>query len=222
MEPTPTIWTFHRLGLLERLDAATLDLLRREGRQERWGHHATIHHEPEAPDVVAILRGGVRTRALSSQSPILRAGDLFGAMIAGEGAGERLMAEDDTTLVSLPRERFDALVSAQLGELPGRPAGWRGPLVALPLAPLLYTTPAQRLARALRYIGQEHGQQRDGALWLPVRWDHHQVLAPWLGLTPAAVKQGMAHIVEAGAIEPLRRGAILRDEDILVRLSGAP
>jgi hypothetical protein len=218
MQQTPSIWTFHRLGLLDRLDAERLDKLRSEGRVERWGHHATIHHEPDAPDVVAILRGAVRTRAQSTTSPILRVGDLFGATLVGVGAGERLMAEDDTLLVSLPRDRFDALVADALGNLPGRPLGWRGPRVELPLTPLLYTSAAQRLARALQHIGLEHGQQRDGALWLPIRWDQPNMLAPWLGLTPAALKQGMALVVEQGAIEPLRRGALVRDEDALARL----
>jgi CRP-like cAMP-binding protein len=208
---TPSIWALRNAQLHTRLDEGLIERLRQEGELERWGHHATIHHAPEELDVVMVLRGGARPRANMTNSPILRAGDLFGATEAGEGAGERLMAIDDTLLLSLPRARFEALAAEQLGARTGKPAGWRGPRVELPLVRLLYTTPETRVARLLAMLHEEHGEVREGGRWAPLHWDWPLEPSRLLGLTPSEFKQGLDALVRQEAIALHRRGVWLRD-----------
>ena len=55
----PQFWFFRKLRLQERLPDEVVAALRTEGRLERWGHQAQIHHANGTDEVYVVLGGSV-------------------------------------------------------------------------------------------------------------------------------------------------------------------
>ena len=173
---TPDVWFFRGLKLHERVPDAVLDEIQSRGRVERWGHNASIFHDPSSSDVYVVLGGSVYVRDGVADRLRLRQGDAFGSLgapdeVLEEGADPQLRRDlleafDDTTIVAVERALFDDAVARHLGE---QSASVRQRLrrtqVQVPLSPLLYTSPQRRLVKALLHLAETRGQiQGDRAL----------------------------------------------------------
>lgn len=167
---TPQLWFFRGLRLHERVPDAVLDAIREQGRVERWGHSAEIFHDPDSADVYVVLDGGVYVRdGATSDRMRLKRGDAFGGLgapdeILDEGADielrrDLLEAYDDTTLVAVERALFDEIASRHLGRNSANIRQLRGKTqLEVPLAPMLYTSPTRRFAKALLHLAETQGQ----------------------------------------------------------------
>ena len=144
----PPIWFFRGLRLQDRLPFDVYERLRSEGRVERWGHHAQIHHAPGSGDVYVVLKGSVSIWKLPSsggRAARLKPGDVFGALGApmDDVARPLVQAFDDTTLVAFEREQFNEQIARHIGTIKlSSKRLRRNKGVEMPLRPLLYTSPA--------------------------------------------------------------------------------
>ncbi|MFU8803906.1 MAG: hypothetical protein ACNA8W_08875 [Bradymonadaceae bacterium] len=160
------LWFLHQLGAHHRLPSEVLERIKTEGRLERWGHGAKIHHEPGVPELYMVLDGQVLIDdATPARDILLRRGDMFGGTGTEPFLGTAqprppiLRAVDETTLVALETDVFREMTGEHLGHLQSRP-GWfgNGRIVEIPVMPLLGTPPASRFARVLLHLLESQGE----------------------------------------------------------------
>ncbi len=215
---TPDLWYIRRLQLHKTLPKSVLDVIREEGRIERWGHAASIDTQRDLDEVHLILGGKVNIRPDATNSRKVTSigrGDLFGSLRlrqdAEDAARELLSAYDPVTLAVLSREHFERLVTPHIEQV-----SFRGPLfplanritLELPWQSLLYTSPAVRLAKSLIHLAEEAGdplRERDILLEVPAR---AKELALLLGLAPTSLEQPLRHFIQRGLVIPENRHAL--------------
>jgi hypothetical protein len=160
------LWFLHQLQADQRLPAPVLEALKTEGRMERWGHGATIYHDPAQAELYMVLTGQVFVDdATPAASLMLRRGDLFGgasphsATEASKTSTPLLKAFDETTLLAVDAERFRWQTSEYLGHFQARTRLFgNGELIEVPVMPLLGTPPASRLAHVLLVLLDQQGR----------------------------------------------------------------
>ena len=151
-----------------------------------------------------VLKGGVwADDGTQARRVLLKPGDALGGL-AGAGDGI-LTAHDETELLTLPRVRFDEAIAPHVGVRAG--------FVDVPTAPLLYTTPTSRVARALTHWvdgldpGAEFVTPR-----VPLR-----ALGRFVGLDRDRARAALAVLGSEGAIERKRTRLRVKDLEALKR-----
>jgi CRP-like cAMP-binding protein len=218
----PQIWYFRGLGLHERAPDDVLATLREQGRLERWGHQARIHRPGRGDEVYVVLDGNVYVHDASRESkPVrLRTGDLFGETDLGDDADAlETHAFDDTTIVAAPRDLFDEVIRHRTGEMTTRSGIITGRKeLVVPVAPLLYTTPAQRLARVLLHLAESRDALDGAGAELDIRLKSKK-LGDLTGVVPEHAKKAVELLEKRGLIVPRRRSTLLPNVERLRHFS---
>ncbi|MBA2663121.1 MAG: Crp/Fnr family transcriptional regulator [Bradymonadaceae bacterium] len=215
---SPDMWFFRQLGVDSRLPQDVLSALKREGRVERWGHGATIHHEPGELDLYVILGGEVLLNDGSSgrQTRLVR-GDIFGESATArtvqaeraQRSAASLIAFDETTLCAVSHDVFREHAREHLGNFETS-LGTLGKRkrVLVPVLPLICTTPASRLARVLLHLAETEGLIDNDCAKLPTAVKPAQ-LGRLTGLDKGRVSLLLAHFLAEGLLVENSSGALL-------------
>ena len=151
-----------------------------------------------------ILKGGVwADDGTTSRSILLKTGDTLGGL-AGSDSGV-ITAHDETELIRLERARFDELVAPHMGTRQG--------FIEVPTAPLLYTGPTSRVARALMHW--VNGLDADAELVTPRVPPRN--LGRLTGLDRARTMAALEELSAEGAIERKRARLHIRNVEALER-----
>jgi hypothetical protein len=201
----PSVWFFKGLGLDERLGDEVRERMKELGRMERWGHSGEVHGAGDEDMIAVVLKGGVwADDGTQARRVLLKPGDALGGL-AGSREGA-LFAHDETELLTLPRARFDEAIAPHVGAREGL-------FIEVPTAPLLYTTPTSRVARALTHWvdgldpGAEYVTPR-----VPLR-----ALGRFVGLDRERARAALAVLGSDGAIERKRTRLRVKDLEALKR-----
>ena len=227
----PKYWYLRRLQLDQRLPDEAREALHERARLERWGHEAQIYRDAEDPTISIVLQGRVwlRSPELTRKIPLV-SGDIFGRVLNGRDLAETatsseeldaqptLRAWDDTLLAVLERDEFSELVEPHLGRLSTRVGTFRKRRdLWVPVRPLLFTEPAERMAKVLLYLAREDGRRATSAIdeaghaQFMLRLEARK-LAALTGFNPARVRE----VLDALEVDNIlrRAGADLMIEDI--------
>lgn len=158
-------WFATGVSLLDR-DRVDSDRLLRDGRLERWGHRARIHHRGDGDELYVVVKGSVEVEGDSTVR--LKPGDLFG--LTNVEAEPRFRAFDETTIVAMERPDFESLTEDNGLILSTR---MRDRLrlvevkIELPFDVLIGRNPTGRLARSLAEVGRSLDDQGADRVSLP-------------------------------------------------------
>ncbi len=200
----PSVWFFKGLGLDERLSEELLYQMKELGRMERWGHSGRVHGVGDEDTIAVVMKGGVwADDGTPSRRVLLKPGDALGGLVGSEVG--ILTAHDETELLTLPRLDFDEAFAPFIGTQRG--------FIDVPTAPLLYTTPTSRVARALTHWvdGLEPGAEFVTPR-VPLR-----ALGRFIGLDRDRARAALAVLGSDGAIERKRIRLRVKDLEALKR-----
>lgn len=228
----PRFWYLRRLQVDQRLPEQALETLEERARLERWGHQADIYRAADDPSVSIVLSGRVWLKGGAAELKVpLNQGDIFGRVLQAEPdsaqggraepAATRLHAWDDTLLAVLDREEFKELVQPHLGRLSTKVGAFRKRRdIWVPVGPLLFTGPAERMAKVLLHLAQTEGEiDAEGRARLLMKREARK-LAALTGFNPTRVRK----VLEALEVDNILRRAggelWIRDIDELREVAG--
>ena len=202
----PPLWFFRGFRFHKRVPQAKLSAWKASPLTDiqRWGTLGSVYHDQGGMHVVVVDHGAVALGAQvagSHRRVVLGRGDLFGTLVPRQGEQPGwIQTLDDTILLRFDREGFNRDVLSCVSEAPQelRSRLRRGSMT-VPVSPLLYTGPRERVIKGLLHLFEAYGEAWGGGGAAFKSRMGSRGLARVLGLGQAQVREVLG-ILEAGRV----------------------
>jgi CRP-like cAMP-binding protein len=223
---TDKMWCLKRCGLFSRLTPNQIQRIESRSRCRCYPVGSPVYLPAEKADSVFLLTSGlVKVCNLTPEGKesilaFVEPGELFGelAIFSGQTRDEYVEAISKSTVVMIPTEEMDLLMSEQadVAMRITKMFGLRRQRIERRLKNLLFKSNRERLVHLLLDLALQFGWEADDGIRLRVRLSH-QDLASLIGSTRESVTVILNQLKSEGTINNGRRKIVLTNPDRLAR-----